>query len=145
MKRAHIIVSILLAGLGACAPATASGPAPAPCGPGMKPMVRDVLYFGRSIPGGGTVNDSAWTKFVAEVITPAFPDGFTVTSGMGQWRDAGGNIVSESSMIVTITRPDTGDNEAAVLGLGERYRVIFHQEAVMHEHANVCVSFVGGA
>jgi len=144
MKRARIIVSILLAGLGACAPATASGPAPAPCGPGMSSMVRDVLYFGRSIPGGGIVSDSAWTKFVAEVITPAFPDGFTVTSGIGQWRDSGGIVASEASMIVTITHAESGDDEAAVLGLGERYRVIFHQEAVMHEHSKVCVSFVGG-
>src|SRR5262245_20410541 len=39
---------------------------------------RTELYFGRSIPGGGQVSDNEWEKFLADVVTPRFPDGFTI-------------------------------------------------------------------
>src|SRR5262249_4797549 len=38
-------------------------------------LVADRLYFGRAIPGGGSVSDAAWTKFLEEVVTPRFPEG----------------------------------------------------------------------
>jgi len=107
-------------------------------------MVRDALYFGRSIPGGGVVSDSAWNAFLAEVVTPAFPDGFSILSGKGQWRGADGTIASEEGFIFTVHHPEGDSGEAKVLQIAERYRVIFHQEAVLHEHAAVCAQFVTG-
>ena len=35
-------------------------------------------YFGRNASGQEVVTDSAWTRFLDEVVTPAFPDGLTV-------------------------------------------------------------------
>jgi hypothetical protein len=141
MPRRAAIVSLLLLG---CAPATPTWPHPAPCPAGATTMVRDVLYFGRSIPGGGMVSDAEWSRFVAEVITPAFPEGFTVTSGTGQWQDAGGNVVSEPSMILSVLHPETQEAEAKVTGIGERYRVQFRQEAVLHEHMTACMDLIDG-
>jgi hypothetical protein len=141
MRRATLSLVSLLVG---CAPGAATGPHPAPCPTGTAVMVRDVLYFGRSIPGGGSVSDTEWTRFVAEVITPAFPQGFTITTGTGQWQEAGGNVVSEPSMIFSVLHPDTQVDEAKITGIGERYRVLFHQEAVLHEHLMACMDLIDG-
>jgi hypothetical protein len=105
-------------------------------------MVRDLLYFGRSIPGGGEVTDSAWRAFLTEVVTPAFPDGLTVTEGTGQWRGADGNVISERSEILTLLHSGSTADEAKVLRLADAYRTRFHQEAVLHEHSSVCVSLL---
>jgi hypothetical protein len=107
-------------------------------------MVREALYFGRSIPGGGEVSDSAWKAFLAEVVTPAFPDGFSIQEGSGQWRGADGTIASEEGFIFTVHHPESDGGEAKVLRIAERYRVIFHQEAVLHEHSMVCAQFISG-
>jgi len=140
---ARIIVP-LLALLAGCAGTPGVTITPDPCPHIGRRTIRDVLYFGRSIPGGGIVTDSAWARFVAEVITPAFPEGFTVTSGTGQWRGADGNVISEQTSIVTILHPETQEAEAAVIGIGERYRVHFRQEAVLHEHHWLCTSLIDG-
>jgi hypothetical protein len=39
-------------------------------------------------PGRSMVSDDAWEKFLAEVVTPLFPDGFTILGGRGQYREA---------------------------------------------------------
>jgi hypothetical protein len=136
--------SFLLAGIlwgAACAPATTSGPTPAPCA---TPMMREVLYFGRAIDDTGLVSDSAWERFVAEVITPAFPEGFSVMSGVGQWRGADGKVISEPNKMVILARPGSPETEVTILRVAERYRAQFHQEAVMHEHSTTCITMIGG-
>lgn len=61
---------------------------------------RTELYFGRSIPGGGTVSDEEWAKFLAEVVTPRFPDGFTIVKATGQFRETNGTIDKEPTQIL---------------------------------------------
>src|SRR5262245_52854504 len=58
------------------------------------------LYMGLSIPGGGTVSYAAWEDFLAEFVTPRFPDGFTVLDGRGQYREASGTIAKEPSHVL---------------------------------------------
>jgi len=41
-------------------------------------LVRDTLYFGLSIPGGGEVSEADWRHFESDDLTRAFPKGFTV-------------------------------------------------------------------
>jgi hypothetical protein len=43
--------------------------------------VRETLYFGRSRPDGGTVSDEEWKIFLADIVTPRFPEGLTVVHG----------------------------------------------------------------
>jgi hypothetical protein len=131
----------LIALLAACAPPPAT-PAPLRCPAGASEMAKEVLYFGRSIPGGGEVSDSAWQVFLSEVITPAFPDGFSILEGRGQWRGADGSIASEAGLIFIVHHPVNGAESAKVLQIAERYRVVFHQEAVLHEHSMVCANFI---
>jgi hypothetical protein len=61
---------------------------------------RTELYFGRSIPGGGQVSDDEWEKFLADVVTPRFPDGFTILNATGQYREKNGMIDKEPSEIL---------------------------------------------
>jgi hypothetical protein len=138
---ASVLVACTLIG---CVPPQPAVPEPAACHAGSSAWIRDVLYLGRSIPGGGTVTDADWDRFVAEVLSPAFPDGFTVVNGVGQWRSTDGSVGSEPSLIVTILHPDTPEAEAKVLGVGARYREQFRQEAVLHEHHGACVTFITG-
>lgn len=63
---------------------------------------RTELYFGRSIPGGGVVTNEEWDKFLAEVVTTRFPDGFTILSATGQYREMNGTIDKEPSEILII-------------------------------------------
>ncbi len=65
-------------------------------------FIRTELYFGRSKPDGSTVTDDEWAKFLTEVVTPRFPDGFTVLEGYGQFRDASGKIVKEKSLVLVL-------------------------------------------
>lgn len=103
--------------------------------------IRDTLYFGRSIPDGGTVADADWSRFEADVIAHAFPQGFTVLDARGSWRGADGAIVSEPSRAVVIVHEDDAASDAAIRDIARRYRETFRQEAVLRERSTACVSF----
>jgi len=99
--------------------------------PAQKPMLVAELFFGRNIPGRAPVSEAEWADFVARVITPNFPDGFTVFDGAGQWRDPqGGAVVREPPKILLAAaypRPDLKDRIAATI---EAYRARFPQKSV---------------
>ena len=102
--------------------------------------LRDTLYFGLSIPGGGNVSDADWQRFADDAIGRAFPSGFTVVDAHGTWRGADRSAVSEPSRVVTIVHPDDGASDAAIRSIVQRYRTTFRQEAVLRERTSVCVS-----
>src|SRR5215203_4392269 len=62
-----------------------------------KPFLRTELYFGTAKADSSTITEDEWKIFLADVVTPRFPDGFTVLTGYGQFRDSGGKIVRENS------------------------------------------------
>ena len=100
--------------------------------PGQKPMLVAELFFGRNIPGRAPVSEAEWSDFVAQVITPNFPDGFTVFNGAaGQsGRPQGGMIAGEAPKILLAAaypRPDLKDRIAATI---EAYRARFPQKSV---------------
>jgi len=66
---------------------------------------RTELYFGRSIPNGGTVSDEEWRTFLAEVVTPRYPDGFTIMDATGQYREKNGTIDREHSEVLVFLYP----------------------------------------
>ena len=102
--------------------------------------LRDTLYFGLSIAGGGTVGDADWKRFEDDVLGRAFPDGFTVLDAHGTWRGSDGATVSEPSRVVAIVHADDAVSDAAIRDIVQRYRTAFRQKAVLRERAAVCVS-----
>jgi hypothetical protein len=117
-------------------------PAPSPtlsCSAGDSALVRETLYFGRNRPGG-TVSDSEWQSFLADVVTPRFPQGLTVTEGVGQWRSADTSAVEqERSEVVTLFHPATEAARRSVHEIALEYKRRFQQEAVLRERVPTCV------
>ena len=110
--------------------------------PTEKPMVEVQLFFGRNIPGGSRVSDADWADFAATVITPAFPDGFSVTDAKGQWRDsATGKIVREPSEVLQIVAPQSPALAPKIGKIAGAYRTRFHQQSVGIVTRPVCAAF----
>lgn len=104
-------------------------------------LLRDTLYFGRAIPGGGEVDEAAWQRFDREVLARAFPRGYTTLDARGHWRGDDGAPVSEASRVVIVVHDGGSASEAALHGVVDAYRERFHQESVLRERAAVCVAF----
>ena len=106
---------------------------------------RTELYMGMSIPGGSMVSDDAWEKFLAEVVTPLFPDGFTILGGRGQYREASGTIAKEPSHVLVFLYRKA-DRKAAGVKIEQiraEYKKRFAQESVLRVDItkSVVVSF----
>lgn len=93
-------------------------------------LIVDQLLFGRNIPTGGTVSDSAWYLFLDEVVTPRFPDGFGTLRSEGQWRYADGRVEREAGFVLELTYFPGTVADSAVEAIAREYMRRFNQEAV---------------
>ena len=93
----------------------------------------DTLYFGTQKPDGGVVSDAEWQQFLAGVVTPRFPDGFTTWEANGQWRDQKGVIEHERTHVLLIVGP----GETKIREIIEAYKKQFGQEAVLRLRSHV--------
>ena len=98
----------------------------------LEKFIRTELYFGTTKADKSALTDAEWSTFVDEVITPRFPDGFTVVDGKGQWR-SGGKIAKESSkiFIVVYSRKEREVAGKKVDEIREEYKKRFEQESVL--------------
>ncbi len=48
------------------------------------------------------VTERAFMAFPAKEVTPRFPDGLSLFSGYGQWRNGKGRIIKEASRLLPI-------------------------------------------
>ena len=104
-------------------------------------MVRDVIYFGRSRPDGGTIADAEWQAFLDSIVTPRFPAGYTVVSAAGQWRGESGVVVRERAEVLTLLHGGDEPSRQAVGEITGEYRRRFSQEAVLRERVQTCARF----
>jgi hypothetical protein len=91
------------------------------------------LLFGTERPDGGpAVTDRQFTGFVDKEVTPGFPDGLTIRTGRGQWRDASGRIEKERSYELTLLYPieRTAKNDRKIEEIRRAYEKAFGQESV---------------
>jgi hypothetical protein len=102
--------------------------------------VVDSLYFGTAMPGG-SVSQQDWQSFLAEVITPRFPEGLTAWAAAGQWRNAAGELQKEESYVLHVVHGDEAKYDAAVHDIVQVYKSRFHQEAVLRVRTPTCISF----
>ena len=99
------------------------------------------LLFGRGS-GGLTVSESAWTRFLAQEITPRFSDGLTVLDAAGQWRNPqGGGILRERSKVVMIVTPDDSTVQERIDAIATAYKRQFKQQSVGIVMRAACASF----
>ena len=135
-------VPLLLAGLavlalGACGGGDEAGA----CPEGTDQWIEYQLFFGLSQSDGGSISEEAWREFLADTVTPRFPDGLTVLSGNGQWRDSSGEVLREGSKVLIIYAPPGEDGRRAIDEISEEYERRFNQESVLRVVGNACVSF----
>ena len=139
MRGLWIVVVLLVAvfALAACAPSTAE--MPCPDGSGRYDEYR--LFFGRNIGDAEGVSDEDWRAFLADTVTPRFPDGLSVFDAAGQWRDSEGAIVRERSKMVLILAEPSSDAARRLDEIAEEYKRRFSQESVLRVVDSACVAF----
>lgn len=129
-----LLAATLVAGCATTAPSSRA------CAPRDSAMVNDQIFLGTDTPSG-PVSPQEWASFLAEAVTPRFPQGLTVWQASGQWRGNDGVIVRESSYVLNLVHPGDAASEAAVRDIRAAYQTRFRQEATMRVRQAACVSF----
>jgi hypothetical protein len=140
-SRALLFPALLLAAACAAPAPAVTAVSPVACAVGDTALVRDAVYFGRNRPDGGTVSDAEWREFLDSVVTPKFPNGFTVLEGTGQWKGQSGMVERERSAIVTFLHTGSPADRGAVADVALEYKRRFRQEAVLRERTPACARF----
>jgi hypothetical protein len=146
MRYAAVSGAILLAAAGLIAtyvlvppPHIGSGPV---CSTAARPLARLELLFGSTRQDLTPISEEEWAAFVAAEITPRFPDGLTILTGYGQWRDARGTIVKETSRLLLIWYAPAADSDNRIEAIRAAYKARFGQESVLRaDGPAACVSF----
>lgn len=131
-------VALAFAALGAAAVLAYRGTAPSgaiTCPAGARPMARLELLL------GAASSEADWQAFLDTEVTPRFPDGLTVLSGYGQWRNAAGIIAKESARVLLVWYAPSPDAHARIETIRAAYKARFAQESVMRVDGFSCVSF----
>ena len=138
MNARSIALVLLTASLSACK--TVAGPL-APGAPQVQQVVDDRLIMGRAIPTGGMVSDADWEKFMAEVVTKAFPAGLSVFQGNGQWLDPRGNLAKEPNVVIEILHRPSARDDSLMSAVALEYKKRFGQDAVLRITSPATIRF----
>jgi hypothetical protein len=128
-----MLALFVLAGCGGYAVST--------CPEGTAAFAEYQLFFGRSSGGVEVVSEEAWNEFLADTVTPRFPDGLTVVDGAGQWRGSSGIIERERSKVLIILTSPGEEGMRKTDEISAEYETRFGQETVLRVVRNACVSF----
>lgn len=110
--------------------------------PGEERMLVAELFFGRGIKGRAPLSETEWTEFAAQVVTPNFPEGFTVFDGEGQWRSPRtGKITHDPTKILLVAVRPTPDLARRLAAVIDAYKARFHQQAVGVVTRDTCADF----
>jgi hypothetical protein len=104
-------------------------------------FARTELLFGLARSGGPDITEQEFKNFIDTKVTPRFPDGLTVLSGNGQFKDASGVIVEEGSKLLILLYPFSLKSSTLVNAIREDYKELFQQESVLRIDDLSCVSF----
>ena len=138
MRRFRLVFAMLIAAiiLAGCSAYTVTS-----CPAGTDAYAEYQLFFGRSSGGTEVVSDEAWAEFLADTVTPRFPDGLTVVDGAGQWRGADGVVQLERSKVLIILTSPGEEGMRLTDEIAQEYETRFNQESVLRVVRTACVSF----
>jgi hypothetical protein len=96
-------------------------------------FVRTELYFGSLKPDKSHVTEEEFQLFLDKRITPLFPEGLTLITGLGQFRNASGKTIQEHARLLILLYPveDRQDKNDKIETIRERYKKRFEQESVL--------------
>jgi Protein of unknown function (DUF3574) len=109
--------------------------------PDSKPVVRTELFFGLRRPDGSEVNNAEFEQFLDHEVTPRFPDGFTLVSGRGQFKNTSGAIQKERSRLLIILYPVAAARSQQIERIQKAYTMAFRQQSVLRTDELSCASF----
>jgi hypothetical protein len=114
-------------------------PGSVPCRQGSAVMAKVELYFGA---GRATAAASSrkWARFLADTVTPRFPDGLTSWAADGQWRGPHGLAKEPAYVLVIFYRPDA-TSDARIDAIRATYARRFRQTSVLRADSSACVGF----
>ncbi len=137
--RATVLGSVLLA----CVFSVEAGAAAAAerCRPPLEPWDQVELYLGRGLGGDAVVGEEAFQDFLAQVVTPRFPEGLSVVDVAGQFRVDDGEIVREPTKLLILLVSDAAEVAPEVEEIIAAYKERFDQLSVLHAEHPVCVVF----
>ena len=134
MKNTLSLLAVLV--LGFLVAAGAQSPPPVPLSAAAAPaaLVRTELYFGR-------VSPVDWDQFLAQVVTPRFPDGLTWYDSHGQWQNPTGIVTKEDSCVLILIHASTPEKDRYIQEVRDEYKTRFHQQSVLRADQAVTASF----
>jgi hypothetical protein len=133
-------ISVTLFGaLAACAatrPAPLLADVPMSCPAPLQPYLRTALYT-------GAVADSAWHRFISEVLIEHFPVGGSVFENTGWWRRPDGTMYRNAGKTLVILAPvtETEQHRAAVRAVIAAFKQRFNHRSVGWEEDRLCAGF----
>jgi hypothetical protein len=114
-------------------------------GPDSEPWMQAELYFGTTQDNGTPYAESDFDAFLDNEITPRFPDGLTLLTGLGQWMNPDTGVTSQerSMLLIILYPPDpSGETSAKFEEIRDLYEQQFHQQSVLRADSGpVCTSF----
>lgn len=109
------------------------------CPKGLEPVTEFRMFFGLTDKDGTTVAEQEWEQFLADTITPRFPDGLTVFDGRGQWLPPTGDLQREPVKVVLgAVSSDTSRSMKLVDEISAAYAKRFNQDAVFRMAGSAC-------
>ena len=103
---------------------------------------RTELYFGTDKGGGEAVTDADFNTFVDIYVTPRFPDGLTLLTGKGQFKNSNGVLIREKShVLILFYPPQVQDANKKIQEIRQFYKDGFGQESVLRVDSFSFVSF----
>ena len=100
------------------------------------------LFMGRGDGDREVVSDADWDGFLADTITPRFPDGLSVIDVAGQGTSADGTLDRERTKMLLVLVPPTDETALNRMNeIGAEYKRRFTQDAVLRVITPACVAF----
>ena len=115
-------------------PPVAAAPAPLSATAAPTALVRTELFLGRVAPVD-------WDQFLAQVVTPRFPDGLTWYDSHGQWQNPSGIVTQEDSRVLILLHAPTPEKDRYVQEIRAEYKARYHQQSVLRADQLVTASF----
>lgn len=114
-------------------------------GAGSEAWVRGELYFGTSMDQGVGVIPDDFEAFLDTEVTPRFPDGLTLLTGLGQWKgpdDVEPSKMGSELLIILYPQESAAESSAKLEEIREAYKAQFNAQSVLRsDTALVCTSF----
>jgi uncharacterized protein DUF3574 len=106
-------------------------------------FARTELFFGSLRSDKPPVSEQDFLGFLNDTITPLFPNGLTLLTGLGQFLNSQGVIQQEQSWLLILLYPvgERQDNNGKIETIRGQYKDAFEQESVLR--ADRCCEWVG--